>query len=1430
MSKLSRIFLLAPIALIIAILVGAPFTYAQTSVTSGTVYSLVSKTSALVLDNGGSITPGTALAQTALGAGNTNQQWQIVSAPNSAYQIINLSSGLALDTGGSTTSGAAVVQNVSSSATTSQQWVVTSLGSGYFQIKSESSGLALDNGGSTSSGGTVQQVTAVSGDSNQEWEIEAVQIGASVPFISYEAESGTLGGEATIVSLTSPPTTEFSSPQLEASGHAYVNLGATGQSVTWTNNTGLDITFINVRYSIPDSSGGGGITSTLDLYVNGTFRQALNVNSIQTWLYESSSSYDGMSQTPSSGNPHIFWDETHAFITGAAIAPGSTITLQKDSANSAAYYHIDVIDLEAPPAPLTQPANTLSITTNCGAVASSALTNGTGASGAVDSTSAIQNCINQAQSSGQAVWIPEGTFYLNTSKGLTMNGITMEGAGMWYSKIYYNVPIPATSTSNPFSPTSSTLKDFAIDGDAVAESTAGGNGGAIYINGNNWLIDSLWISHEGAGVWASGTNGTVQNCRLNNTWADGININNGNGGNGYTIGNNLTVKNNFIRGSGDDGLAVNDSTDNPDQSEMLNPVVINNTVVAPWWANLMGIYGGANVLAANNYLHDAVKGNGIYIGGYDSTGYGAPLETALVQGNTVIRGGSFGYGNRNPGIAVGYTSTNSPVGMAPMTNMNVRGNTDVDAMFDGVDFEGGTGTVFSNNTVVSPGGNGFAINGGGAGDAFFGCNTLTGLASGEQGFVNNAGSSFVVTGNCNVGFSVPSSSLAAPTLTLTLSASSITPSQSLTATVVVSGGSGKATPTGSVIVTSGNYSSAATTLSNGSATVTIAAGTLGLGEDTLIATYTPDATSSPIYTPASGTALVKVASTIAEGPYGGTPAAVPGTVMAENYDTGGQGVGYSVTSTNGSANSYRSDGVDLEAATSPATSNDLGWSAAGQWFRYTVNVSTAGTYTVSFLVASPTAVTDAFHLSNSSGTNLSGSVAVPATGGYQTWITVKATVTLPAGTQTLTLNEDAAGWNIDSLAFASSGGGSCTTKPNAPTGLAASGTSSTGTTLNWTADTAPANCSISSYTVLKNGASIGTATGTSFAVTGLSASTTYSFTVEATDAAGTSAASSAVSVTTSAASGGEAPYPGPAAAAVPGTVLAENYDAGGQGVAYNVTSTNGTANTYRTGGVDLEAATAPATGNDLGWSAAGQWFRYTVNAATAGSYTVSFLVASPTAVADAFHLSNASGTNLTGSVAVPATGGYQTWVTVTASVTLPAGTQTLTLNDDAAGWNIDSIAFASSGGTGTPVIQIDCGGAASGTWVADTDFTGGTAVTTTNTITTTGVTNPAPQAVYQSNRYNAPTYTIGGLTAGTSYTVRLHFAETYWTAAGQREFNVSINGAQVLTNFDIFATAGGENIATVKQFTATANSSGQIVITSTSVVDNAQFNGIEVDH
>src|SRR5262249_8265668 len=90
------------------------------------------------------------------------------------------------------------------------------------------------------------------------------------------------------------------------------------------------------------------------------------------------------------------------------------------------------------------------------------------------------------------------------------------------------------------------------------------------------------------------------------------------------------------------------------------------------------------------------------------------------------------------------------------------------------------------------------------------------------------------------------------------------------------------------------------------------------------------------------------------------------------------------------------------------------------------------------------------------------------------------------------------------------------------------------------------------------------------------------------------------------------------------------------------------------------------------------------------------------------------------------------------------------------------------------------------------------------------------------------TYTIPGLTAGATYTIRLHFNDWYSTSAGQRLFNVAINGQQVLSNFDIFQDAGGANKADIKQFTATAAASGHITIGFPTVRDNAMVNGIEI--
>src|SRR6478735_7005081 len=146
------------------------------------------------------------------------------------------------------------------------------------------------------------------------------------------------------------------------------------------------------------------------------------------------------------------------------------------------------------------------------------------------------------------------------------------------------------------------------------------------------------------------------------------------------------------------------------------------------------------------------------------------------------------------------------------------------------------------------------------------------------------------------------------------------------------------------------------------------------------------------------------------------------------------------------------------------------------------------------------------------------------------------------------------------------------------------------------------------------------------------------------------------------------------------------------------------------------------------------------------------------------------------------------------------------------------------------VYQINCGGGAASPFTADAFGTGAGTSSTGTAIDLSFAANPAPQAVYQSDRYGSPvTYTITGLTPLKAYTVRLHFAEIYvYTTPGQRVFDVTINGTTVLSSYDIIADVGAQMRAASKEFTATSNGSGQIIVAANGIVDQGKFNGIEI--
>ncbi|HEY7926691.1 MAG TPA: malectin domain-containing carbohydrate-binding protein [Candidatus Dormibacteraeota bacterium] len=143
-----------------------------------------------------------------------------------------------------------------------------------------------------------------------------------------------------------------------------------------------------------------------------------------------------------------------------------------------------------------------------------------------------------------------------------------------------------------------------------------------------------------------------------------------------------------------------------------------------------------------------------------------------------------------------------------------------------------------------------------------------------------------------------------------------------------------------------------------------------------------------------------------------------------------------------------------------------------------------------------------------------------------------------------------------------------------------------------------------------------------------------------------------------------------------------------------------------------------------------------------------------------------------------------------------------------------------------PLGAVNAGGGAAGNYMADALFAGGATSSTAAVIDTSLVPNPAPQAVYQTERHGNFTYSAAGLPANAPFQVRLQEVETTWSSAGQRMFNVKINGVQVMTNYDIFAATGAKNKAIALTFNTTADAGGTITVQFISVKDNATVSGL----
>lgn len=320
-------------------------------------------------------------------------------------------------------------------------------------------------------------------------------------------------------------------------------------------------------------------------------------------------------------------------------------------------------------------------------------------------------------------------------------------------------------------------------------------------------------------------------------------------------------------------------------------------------------------------------------------------------------------------------------------------------------------------------------------------------------------------------------------------------------------------------------------------------------------------------------------------PYNGAPVELPGIIEAEDYDNGGPGIAYYDTSGGNAGGEYRNDeNVDLQTCSSGGY--NLGWTEAGEWLEYSVNVTKGGTYSIEALITS--------QYTGGSFTLYSGDSQIAAfdfeaTGGWQTWLPkTSGMFTLNEGTQIIRINIDKNGFNLDSLKF----------------------------------------------TIHEPGE--------------------------------------------------QKPFPDPEnPAVIPGLIEVENYDQGGQNIAYYDTSPGNSGGAYRTN-EDVDLQTCNAGGYNLGWTEVGEWLEYTVNVTQGGNYSieakVSSLDQSGGFTVDIRKIIN-SGETETSRIAdfdFGPTGGWQTWQPKTSDIfVLAEGKHIVRINIVKSGFNLDSLKFIS---------------------------------------------------------------------------------------------------------------------------------------------------------
>lgn len=444
--------------------------------------------------------------------------------------------------------------------------------------------------------------------------------GANMPFDTYEAEDGVVGGGANVVG----PNRTVGDIAGEASGRKAVNLDATGEYVEFTTRAATNT--LVTRFSIPDAPGGGGIDSTINVYVNGVLKKALPLTSKYAWLYGAEA---GPGNAPSAGAPRHIYDEANILL-GETVPQGSKIRLQKDAANTTTYA-IDFVSLEqATVIPNPDPAT---YTVPAGFTHQD-----------------VQNALDKVRmdTTGKlvGVYLPPGDYDTASKFQVYGKAVQVVGAGPWFTR--FHAPSSQDNTDNGWraegTAKGSSFSGFAYFGNYT--SRIDGPGKVFdFSNVTDMTIDNIWNEHQVCLYWGANTDRvTIKNSRIRDTFADGINMTNGSTDN--------LVSNNEARSTGDDSFALFSAID-AGGADMKNNVYENLTAILTWRAAGIAVYGGFNNTFRNIYIADILVYSGITISsldfGYPMNGFGTD-PTAFENISIVRAGGHFWGAQTFPGI------------------------------------------------------------------------------------------------------------------------------------------------------------------------------------------------------------------------------------------------------------------------------------------------------------------------------------------------------------------------------------------------------------------------------------------------------------------------------------------------------------------------------------------------------------------------------------------------------------------------------------------------------------------------------------------------------------------------------------------------------------------------------------------------------------